>query len=126
MPRSETRRPAIEARRRGNAGGHFVFSLSRVIGIDGVGEKNDGANANQKRNKERHEMFPILGGGKFRLVSVSKPFPWAAKTVSSSSAGALVPRYLFGRYAASLTSIAQFVACAISSHVFSRAAAVHA
>jgi hypothetical protein len=45
------KRPAIEARRRASAGGHFVSSL---IGIERVGEKNGGTNANQERDKERH------------------------------------------------------------------------
>jgi hypothetical protein len=35
-------------------------SLSRVVGVEGVDEKNDGANANQKCNKERHGLRSLI------------------------------------------------------------------
>jgi hypothetical protein len=40
----------------------FGARLSCVIGVEGVDEENDGANTNQKCNKERHVKAPILGG----------------------------------------------------------------
>jgi len=44
------------------------FSLSRVIGVEGVGKKNSDASENQKRNKERHVKAPDSGWGTLHTV----------------------------------------------------------
>src|SRR5271165_3308441 len=66
--------------------------LSCVISVEGVGEKNGGANANQERNNERHVNVPHSGWGKFREFLFQKRFAAPRKRFRRRPPGASAPR----------------------------------
>jgi hypothetical protein len=78
-----------------------------MIGVDGVSEKNGGANANQKRNKERHVNVPHSGWGSLGSFPFQNRFVEAAKRFHRSSAGLGLPPKSINPFLTALTELHQ-------------------